>query len=144
VTSPDAFARGPDDPPYRPRPEHSIASLLADLANEIRALFRLEVALFKAELAEKLHRLGRGLAALAVGGILAFSGWIAVLAAAVLALATVVRPWLAALIVGIAAMAVAALLFYLAKRWLDARSLVPRRTLNSLRADEAWIKERLP
>jgi Putative Actinobacterial Holin-X, holin superfamily III len=144
VTNPDPFARGPDDPPYRPRPERSIASLLTNLANEIRALFRLEVALFKAELAEKFHRLGRGLAALAIGGFLAFNGWLALVAAAVLALATVVRPWLAALIVGIAAMAVAALLFYLAKRWLAVQSLVPRRTLGSLRQDEAWIGERLP
>jgi len=144
VTSPDTFARGPDDPHYRPRPERSIASLLADLANEIRSLFRLEVALFKAELAEKLQRLGRGLAAVAIAAFLALSGWFALLAAAVLALALVVRPWLAALIVGIAAMTVAALLFYLGKRWLEVQSLVPRRTLNSLRADEAWIKERLP
>jgi membrane protein DedA with SNARE-associated domain len=144
VTNPDTFAPGPQEPRYRPRPERSIASLLNDLANEIRALFRLEAALFRAELGEKLQRLGRGVAALAVGVILAFSGWIALLAAAVLALATVVRPWLAALIVGLAAIAVSALLLYLGKRWLDARALVPQRTLNSLREDEAWIKERLP
>jgi hypothetical protein len=144
VTSPDGFAPGPEEAAYRPRSERSIASLLADLANEIRALLRLEVALFRAELAEKLQRIGRGVAALAAGGILAFSGWMALLAAAVLALAMVVRPWLAALIVGIASLAVAALLLYLGKRWLDTRLLVPRRSLNSLREDEAWTRERVP
>lgn len=144
MTNPDAFAPGPDEDPYRTRHPRSIASLLTDLANEIRALFRLELALFKVELAEKLHRLGLGLAAVAIGGFLAISGWLALLAAAVLALAMVVRPWLAALIVGIAALLVAVLMLYLGKRWLEARSLVPRRTLNSLRQGEAWIKERLP
>lgn len=143
MTNSDAFARRPEES-YQARPQRSIAALLSDLAEEIRSLFRLELALFKAELAEKLSRLGRGLAALAAGAVLAFSGWLVLLAAAVLALAMVLRPWLAALIVGIAAMLVAGLLLYLAKRWLDAQSLVPRRSLSSLRQDEAWVEERLP
>jgi hypothetical protein len=144
VSGPDPFTPGPDAAAYRRRPERSIASLLADLAAEIRTLFRLELALFKAELAEKLHRIGYGVAALSAGGILAFSGWMALLAAAVLALAMVVRPWLAALIVGIAALLVGGVLLYVGKRWLDARLLVPRRTLNSLREDETWIRARVP
>jgi hypothetical protein len=56
----------------------------------------------------------------------------------------VVRPWLAALIVGIAALLVGGALLYVGKRWLDARLLVPRRTLNSLREDETWIRARVP
>lgn len=144
MSSPDGFAPGLDDTPRRPRPEPSIAALLADLAEQIRTLLRLELALLKVELADKLHRLGRGCAALAIGGFLAFSGWLVLLAAAVLALATRVRPWLAALIVGGAAMAAAILLLYLGWRWLAARSLVPRRTLNALREDRAWLAERMP
>jgi membrane protein DedA with SNARE-associated domain len=142
VTSPDSFAPEPEDAGYRPRPERSIAALLADLANEIRTLFRLEVALFKAELAEKLRRLGHGLIALAIGAFLIFSGWIALLATAALALAMVVPPWLAALLVASAALLAGALLLYLGKRWLLPESLVPRRTLNSLRKQETAIGER--
>lgn len=144
MSSSDSFAPGPDEAAYRPRPPRSIAALLADLADEIRTLFRLELALFKTELAEKLQRLGRGLAAAAMGAVLAFSGWLVLLAAAVLALEIVLPPWLAALIVGVAAMLVAGLMLYLAKRWLDAQKLVPRRSLGSLRQDEAWLGERLP
>ena len=140
--SPDAVAPEAEKAGERPRPERPIAALIADLANQIRALLRLEVALFKAELAVKLRRLGLGLTALAVGAFLVFSGWIALLATATLALATVVRPWLAALIVGLTALIVGALLLYLGKRWLDPESLVPRRSLSSLRQDEAWIRER--
>jgi Putative Actinobacterial Holin-X, holin superfamily III len=140
--SPDAFAPEPEEAGDRPRPERSIAALLADLADQMRTLFRLEVALFKVELANKLRRLGLGLIALAIGLFLVFSGWIALLATATLALATIVRPWLAALVVGLAALLVGVLLLYLGKRWLDPESLVPRRSLSSLRQDEAWIRER--
>jgi hypothetical protein len=140
--SPDAVAPEPEEAGERPRPERPIGALIADLANQMRALLRLEVALFKAELAVKLHRLALGLIALAVGAFLVFSGWIALLATATLALATVVRPWLAALIVGLVALLAGALLLYLGKRWLNPESLVPRRSLSSLRQDQTWIRER--
>ncbi len=140
----ETFTRPENDPFQSRPPPRSIAALLADLAEQIRRLLRLELALFKVELAEKLHRLGFGLAAVAVGAVLALSGWLALLAAAVLALTIVLPPWLAALIVGVVALLVAGLLLFLGKRWLDAKRLVPRRSLNSLRQDEAWVGERLP
>jgi hypothetical protein len=141
--SPDAVKPESEEAGERPRPERPIGALIVDLANQMRALLRLEVALFKAELAVKLHRLGLGLIALAIGVFFVFSGWIALLATATLALATIVRPWLAALIVGLVAILAGALLLYLGKRWLDPESLVPRRSLSSLRQDETWIRERL-
>jgi hypothetical protein len=144
VSGPEGFAPGPDGDTYQTRPPRSIAALLADLANDIRTLFRLELALFKAELVEKLRRLGCGLATLVLGVFLALSGWLALLAAAIMALATVVRPWLAAMIVGAAAMVVAGLLLYLARRWLAPASLVPRRTVGAVREDEAWVEEHVP
>jgi putative superfamily III holin-X len=144
VTSADRFAPGPDSDAYRPTPPRSIAALIADLTDEIRTLLRLELELFKTELAEKLRRLRRGLAAAVLGSVLALSGWLALLAAAILALAIVLPPWLAALTVGVAAMLVAGVLLYLAKRWLAAQRLVPRRSLSSLRQDEARLGERLP
>ena len=134
------IAPGPDEAGYGPRPERSIAALLARFADDLRALFRLEVALFKAELTE-LRRLGRGAVALAIGVFLILSGWALLLAAATLGLATAVRPWLAALIIAIAVVAVGGVLLYLGKRWLDPGQLVPRRSLASLRADRARIGE---
>ena len=140
--SPDTVSPEPEEAGERPRAERPISALIADLANQMRALVRLEIALLKAELASKLHRLGLGLIALAIGAFLLFSGWIALLATATLSLATVVRPWLAALIVGLAALLTGALLLYLGKRWLDPEALVPRRSLSSLRQDETWIRGR--
>jgi len=143
VTAPEDFVAEPEEAPHRPRRDRSFGTLLADLADDLRRLFRLEVALFKLELAEKLRRLSRGLTAVAIGGVLAFSAWLVLLAAAVLGLSTVLHPWLAALIVGGTTLLVGGVLLYLGKRWLDAQKLVPRRTLDALREDRAWIKERV-
>lgn len=143
MTAPDDFVAAPEGAPYRPRQERSIGALLGDLADDLRRLFRLEIELFKRELAEKAGRLSRGLIAVAAGGFLAFSAWLVLLAAAVLALSIVLRPWLAALIVGVVVLLVAAVLLILGKRWLDAQKLVPRRTLDTLREDGAWVKERV-
>jgi hypothetical protein len=141
VSAPDDFV-GAAEQPHRRR-ERPISVLFADLADDVRKLFRLEVELFRREMADNTRRLGRGAAAMAAGGLLAFSAWLALLAAAILGLSTVLRPWLAALIIGVVVLAIAGVLVLLGKRWLDAEKLVPRRTLTTLREDGVWIKERL-
>jgi len=127
----------------RPRSDRSIAALLADLADQIRSLVRQEVALFKAELIEKLGLIGQGVGAMVVGALIALSGWLALVAAAVLGLAIVLAPWLAALIVGLVLLGIGAALLYIGKSRLDAEGLAMRRTLHSLREDEAWVRERV-
>jgi len=134
---------GPDISARRPRTDRPLAALLSDLANETGTLVRQEIALFKAETSEKLGRLGVGAGALAAGGLVAFSGWLALIAAAILGLAHIVAPWLAALIVGIVVIAIGAGLLIFGKSRLAADALVPRRTLNSLRQDEEWIRKQI-
>src|SRR2546425_230063 len=80
--------------------DRSVARLLTDLADETGILIRQEIALLKAEIQENLGRLGIGVGALMAGGLIAFSGWLALIAAAILGLSIVLAPWLAALIVG--------------------------------------------
>lgn len=131
----------PDAAAVEPNPDRSVATLLSDLATEAGMLVRQEVALFRAEINEKLARLGQGVGALAAGGLIAFSGWLAVLAAAVLGLSQIVAPWLAALIVGLVVLVLGAGLVLFGKNRLD---LVPRRSLGSLREEKAWIRDQLP
>jgi hypothetical protein len=126
-----------------PRSDRTIAALLADLADQIRSLVRQEVALFKAELVEKLGLIGQGVGAMVVGALIALSGWLALVAAAVLGLAIVLSPWLAALIVGLVLLGIGTALLYFGKSRLDAEGLAMRRTLHSLREDEAWVRERV-
>jgi hypothetical protein len=140
------MAINPDDPDLfepRAKADRSITGLLSDLASETILLIRQEMALLKAELSEKFSRIGQGATALGAGALIAFSGWLVLLAAAVLGLATVVPAWLAALIVALLALAIGGALVYIGKSRFDADSLTPRRTLRSLREDEAWLRERL-
>jgi archaellum biogenesis protein FlaJ (TadC family) len=127
----------------RPKADRSIAVLLSDLANETILLVRQEIALLKAELREKFGRMGQGATALGIGAALALSGWFVLLACAVLALATVMQPWLAALIVAVVVFAIGGILLLIGKKRLDADNLVPRRTMRTLREDEEWIRERM-
>lgn len=127
----------------RPKAERSIATLLSDLASEAILLLRQEMALLKAELHEKFNRVGQGASALGAGALVAFSGWLVLLAAAVLGLAEVLPAWAAALIVAIVVLAIGAGLVLFGKNRLDAQALTPERSLRSLREDEAWIRERL-
>ena len=133
----------PDVEEPRRRLGRPIAALLSDLAAETSTLVRQEIALFKAELSEKLTRTGVGAAALAAGGVIAFSGWLALLAAAILGLNHVLAPWLSALIIGLLLLMVGAGLAFFGKSRLNADALVPHRTLNSLREDEAWIRDQV-
>lgn len=134
---------GPDIEEPRTRSARPIAALLSDLAAETGTLVRQEIALFKAEFGEKLTRMGVGTAALAAGGLIAFSGWLALLAAAILGLSHVLAPWLSALIIGVFVLAVGIGLALFGKSRLKADALVPHRTLNSLREDEAWIRDQV-
>ena len=133
----------PDVEEPRVRSGRPVAALLTDLAGETSTLVRQEIALFKAELSEKLTRMGVGAGALAAGGVIAFSGWLALLAAAILGLSHAVAPWLSALIIGVVVIALGAGLALFGKSRLKADALVPRRTLNSLREDEAWIRDKV-
>jgi hypothetical protein len=139
-------AIGPDGPEVmepRPKADRSVAALLSDLAGETILLVRQEIALLKAELLEKFSLIGQGATALGAGVLIAFSGWLVLLAAAVLGLAEAVPAWLAALIVGLVVLAIAGALLWFGKSRFDARSLTPTRSLRSLREDQAWLKERL-
>lgn len=139
------MAVDPDGPDVitPPKADRSIATLLSDLASETILLVRQELALLKAELHEKFSRVGQGAGALAAAALIAFSGWLVLLAAAVLGLAEALPPWLAALIVALVVLGIGGGLFWFGKSRFDAQALKPERSLRSLREDQAWLKDRL-
>ena len=92
---------GPEVIEPRVKAERSLTTLLSDVAGETVELVRQELALFKAELQEKLGRAGIGAALVGAGALIAYSGWLFLLLAAVFALALVLPAWAAALIVGV-------------------------------------------
>jgi hypothetical protein len=120
--------------------ERSISGLLSDLASQVGLLLRQEVALLKAELRGKAGQLGTGTALVAAGGLVAFAGLLYLLAAAVLGLANILDPWLAALIVGLVVALVGGALVMAGRSRLQAQDLTPRRTIRSLQDGAEWMR----
>jgi hypothetical protein len=133
---------GPDVIEPRARTERSLATLLADVAGETVELVRQELALFRAELQQKLSRAGIGAALVGAGALIAYSGWLFLLLAVVFALALFVPAWAAALIVGVLVLGLGGALALVGRSRMRADALAPERTMRSLREDAAWLKER--
>jgi hypothetical protein len=78
----------------------SISELLGELANKSAALIRDELTLAKQEVREKVSAFQLGLIVIAIGAVIGLVALITLCAAVVIALATYVGAWQAALIIG--------------------------------------------
>lgn len=133
------------------REERSIGQLLKELRDETTTLLRQEVDLAKAEMSEKASRAGKNLGALAVGGGVAFLGALALLAAVVYGLTSILNQfmsvgvaiWLAPLIVGLVLAAVGYSMLQKALAALKQESLTPQRTTQTLQENKEWLKARM-
>ena len=128
----------------RERESQSAFGLLRRLTDELTTLVRQELALATTEISHSMRVLLAGAASLAVGGAVLFTGLLAMLAAAVLGLATVLHPWLAALIIGAAVAVIGIVLVSVGIRSLAPSTLKPSRTAESLRRDRDVITRRQP
>ena len=118
----------------------SVPGLIKSLADDVTQLFAQEIALAKVEVSSAVSDAKTGLVSLAIGLGVLFAGFIVLLMAAVYGLALVVEPWLAALIVGGVVALVGVVLLMKAKKALNPKAMVPDRTINSLRRDEAMLR----
>ncbi|MBK5003094.1 phage holin family protein [Pseudomonas sp. S31] len=121
-----------------------VGGLLRQLMREVPELFTKELALAKAELQHNLNTLKAGTAAVAGGAIVLLAGFIILLLAAVYGLATVVAPWLAALLVGGITVIVGFIMLQSGKKQFEPSHLAPDRTLHAMQQDKETLKRKLP
>lgn len=119
----------------------TLGELVANLIQQMSALIRGEIDLFKAQLAEKGKRFGIAAGLLAGAGLLALFGLATVIACVVLALAQVLAPWLAALIVAVALFVVAGALAVVAKKQIDAANAIKPEIVQGIKEDVEIVKE---
>jgi hypothetical protein len=129
----------------------SISDLIKELRDEALLLVRQEVALAKTEMSEKIGRTLRNTAYAIAGGLVAFLGLVFILHAAT-ALTGVglkaagVAPeqclWLAPLIVGVVVAVIGTILVTKGIATLKNETLVPEKTIDSLKGDKAWIQSK--
>ena len=136
----------PDDraPNGRPAADaRSIGELLRDLANDTTRLVRDEIALARTEIQDKVKTLGTGAAMIGAGGVLAIPALVMILAGIAILLANWMPPWVAALVVGVVAVAVAGILAWMGLKDLSATRLAPERTAANLRRDAHLVQEKV-
>jgi membrane protein len=129
-------------PGASPSTDASAGELVRQLSEQVSVLVRDELKLAQLELTRKGKQAGIGVGLLGSSGLIALYGVACLLAAAIIALSGVLRPWLAALIVGAALLAAAGLSALLGTgRLRKATPPVPQEAIADVKADVTEIKE---
>jgi uncharacterized membrane protein YqjE len=119
----------------------TISNLAGDALSQFAKLLQNEVDLAKAELGEKVHQIGGAAALIGAGAVLVIPAIVMALFA--LSAALIAAGWsepVAHLISAIVAAVLAAILFVIGMKRLDARNLAPRETLRQLEKDKDTVK----
>jgi uncharacterized membrane protein YqjE len=124
------------------RDDRSIGELLAELSQKTTTLVRQEIQLAKAELTQKASRVGKDVGFLLVGGVVAYTGVLALVAAGIILLGSIIPYWLSAAIVGFVIAAVGLVLVLKGAKALRQEDPTPRETLETLQEDKEWLKDR--
>jgi len=128
----------------RTRDERSLGELFSELSRETGALVRQEVALAKAEMTQKAAQVGKDVGLIAIGGAVAYAGFLALIATCVVLLNLALNIlWLSALIVTIVVLGLGSFLIHMGLDQLKKGSLAPTKTINSLKDGAQWAKEQV-
>lgn len=131
----------PGQPPTAP--ERSTGELVKLMSQQVSTLVRDELKLAQLEMTRKGKQAGISAGMFGGSGLIALYGLGALIACAVLGVSRVLAPWLAALAVGVALLAVAGIAALIGKSRLQrATPPVPQEALHSVKADVDEIKER--
>jgi membrane protein len=118
-----------------------MAELVRQLSEQTSRLVRQEMELARAELTEKGKRAGIGAGMFGGAGVFGFYAVGALIATAILALATAVTAWLAALIITVVLAAIAGVLAVTGKNTVQqATPPVPQQATESVKEDVQWAK----
>lgn len=130
--------------PSSPSPDQaSLSELVQQLTRQSTELAQKEIELAKAEMTQKGKRLGLGAGAFSGAGLLALLALGALTAAAIVALATAVAGWLAALIVAVVYLGVAGVLALVGRSKVQAASPpLPEQAIESVKDDIAETKDK--
>lgn len=129
-------AGGSPGRPERSDDERSLSELVQKLTEQTSTLARNEIELAKAEVTAKGKRLGMGAGAFGAAGVVGLYAGGALTATIILALATFLEGWLAALIVTVVYAAIAGILALVGKKKVDEGSPpVPEQAIRSTKLD---------
>ena len=119
----------------------SVSELLSRLATESSHLVRDEIALAKQEAHEKVTILRSALLWAAVSATLGLAAVLALCGAVAAALAPLMGPWKALLVVGGALALISGVVAFVSAGILKRVNLKPEQTLDTLEENKEWLKQ---
>jgi len=128
---------------YETRDERSLGSLFGELSRQASMLIRQEIQLAKVEVTESASRMGREAGMMAGGGLIAFVGFQAIIAAIIIGLAQFIPWWLSALFVGVVLVVIGYILLQQGLSALRKESLAPQQTIHSIKETAEWAREQV-
>ena len=126
------------------RDDRSLGQLLGDLSRQLSTLVRQEIDLARTETTARVTAVSRDAALIGAGAALGYAGFLFLLVALVaLLIQAGLDPWLSALLVGAVTLAIGGALVWRGREGLRTTSVVPERTIGTLKDDAEWAKEQI-
>jgi len=117
-----------------------LGELFTELTQELRTLFQQEMDLFRTEMMEKLVQLLKDVAALGIGAVLLYTGFLTLTAALVFGLAEFMPLGLSALIVAVVFLAIGFVFVQKGRKDLAKMKMVPEKSTETLKETAQWAK----
>jgi len=121
--------------------DRSLTTIAKDLSADLGRLVQGEIALAKAELQQNITRIGKGAGLFGGAGVVGLFAVEFLLLALTFGIAAFLPAWAAALIVGVLLAIVAGVLAMSGKKDMAGASLVPKQTIESVKADIKAVKD---
>ncbi|CAN5572385.1 hypothetical protein BH10CHL1_BH10CHL1_26150 [soil metagenome] len=127
----------------RQESEPTLGDLFTSLTSDLTTLVRKEIDLARTETMEKVSGVTRNVVMMVAGGLVAYAGLIALIMAAIFLLNRAMSLWLSALIVGIVVIVIGAILLSIGKSSLNNMTVVPEKTVETMKENTEWAKEQV-
>jgi uncharacterized membrane protein YqjE len=124
-------------------PDRKLSDVLQDIVGNFQGIVRSEVRLAKAEVKQEVGKARRAAIILAGGAVFSLFALGFLLLAGEQALQTVMEPWLASIIVAVAAGMLAAVLISKGKADLKRVVPVPGETVRTVKENVEWLKHQV-
>ena len=129
---------------YGQADNRSLGQLFGDLSRQLSTLIRQEILLARTEMTTKATAVGRDAATIGLGGALLYAAFLTLLGAIVLLLIDLGVPgWVAALGVAVIVGVIGGIMIAAGRQSLTRQQVAPTRTVETLKDDADWAKERI-
>lgn len=128
---------------HNDRDNRPLGELFKDLSHDTQKLINQEIELAKTEISEKVSRMLKDVASIAIGGFVAYTGVLVLVAAIVLALGKFLPLWASALIIGVIISGVGVFMLMKGLKHLKQARMTPEKTAESLKETAKWAKAQM-